>query len=198
MAMTMEEMEKRLKKLEDWVELNDLKNRYAKMCNDNHNDKLIPEIFSPDCAWIGSPDDPWGAASSREDYVKMFQAFQSQMDGNCLGHNISNGVIDIDEDGVHAKGHWHLFGAYKMLGGNGFLEQGFYDDDYVKIDEEGNLDPNGKWYIKTLRFKDNLVADPSKGWNSRDELIQDLPADPEKDAKVEGSVVKDLREVFGA
>ena len=31
------------------------------------------------------------------------------------------------------------------------MEQGYYDDDYVKID--------GKWYIETLRFKDNLVAD---------------------------------------
>ena len=168
------------------------------MCNDNHNDTLIPEIFAPDCSWVGSPDDPWGAASNREDFIKMFKAFQSQMDGRCLGHNITNGVIEIDDDGVHAKGHWHLFGAYKMLGGEGFLEQGYYDDDYVKIDKNGNLDKDGRWYIKTLRFKDNLVADPAKGWNSRDELIQDLPAYPEKDPKEVGHIVKDLREVFGA
>ena len=48
--------------------------------------------------------------------------------------------------------------------GVGFLEQGYYDDDYVKID--------GKWYISTLRFKDTLVADPAKGW--KDELIQEF------------------------
>ena len=191
--------EKKLQWMCDWIEINDLKNRYARMCNDNHNENLIPEIFAPDCAWVGSPDDPWGAASSREDYVKMFISFQSQMDGTCLGHNISNGCIDIDDDGVHAKGHWHLFGAYLTLGGPMFLEQGWYDDDYVKLNTETwELDPNGRWFIKTLRFKDNLVWNTETTIKGRDDLIQDIPAHPELVAKREHPVVRDLREVFGA
>ena len=97
--------------------------------------------------------------------MELFKGFQKQMDGRCLGHNITNGVIEIAEDGKHATGHWHLFGAYKMLGGHGFLEQGYYDDDYVKLED-------GKWYIKTLRFKDTLVANPAKGWDKVSELIQ--------------------------
>ena len=31
---------------------------------------------------------------------------------------------------------------------------------------------DGKWYIKTLRFKDPLVANPAKGWDKVSELIQ--------------------------
>ena len=158
-------LEERIQRLEDIAAIKDLKNRYARMCNDNHNWELIPTIFAPDCEWIGSPDDPWGAAHSREDFVELFKGFQKQMDGRCLGHNITNGVIEISEDGKHATGHWHLFGAYKMLGGHGFLEQGYYDYDYVKLED-------GKWYIKTLRFKDTLVANPAKGWDKVSELIQ--------------------------
>ena len=104
----------------------------------------------------------------RQAFIELFKGFQKQMDGRCLGHNITNPVITFDDD-THAHGHWHLFGAFKSGEeskgkGAGFLEQGYYDDDYVKID--------GKWYIETLRFKDTLVADPATGW--KDELIQEF------------------------
>ena len=78
-------------------------------------------------------------------FIELFKGFQKQMDGRCLGHNITNPIITFDDD-THAHGHWHLFGAFKSGeeskgAGVGFLEQGYYDDDYVKID--------GKWYIST-------------------------------------------------
>ena len=37
---------------------------------------------------------------------------------------------------------------------------------------KGQQTIDGKWYISTLRFKDTLVADPTKGW--KDELIQEF------------------------
>lgn len=52
-------------------------------------------------------------------------------------------------------GNWQLFAVFKSGeeskdAGVGFLGQGYYDNDYVKID--------GMWYISTLRFRDTLVA----------------------------------------
>ena len=41
--------EERIQRLEDIAAIKDLKNRYARMCNDNHNWELIPTIFAPDC-----------------------------------------------------------------------------------------------------------------------------------------------------
>ena len=120
-------IEKEVQRLMDIEAIKDLKNRYARMCNDNHNYSLVDTIFAPNVKWEGSPDDPWGCAEGRDAFIELFKGFQKQMDGRCLG-------------------------------------QGYYDDDYVKID--------GKWYIETLRFKDTLVADPATGW--KDELIQEF------------------------
>ena len=40
-------MEKELQRLIDIEAIKDLKNRYARMCNDNHNSELIDTIFAP-------------------------------------------------------------------------------------------------------------------------------------------------------
>ena len=55
-------IEKEVQRLMDIEAIKDLKNRYARMCNDNHNYELVDTIFSPDVRWEGSPDDPWGSA----------------------------------------------------------------------------------------------------------------------------------------
>ena len=52
-------IEKEVQRLMDIEAIKDLKNRYARMCNDNHNYELVDTIFSPDVRWEGSPDDPW-------------------------------------------------------------------------------------------------------------------------------------------
>ena len=55
-------LEERIQRLEDIAAIHDLKNRYARMCNDDHNYNLIDEIFAPNVKWLGDPDDPWGSA----------------------------------------------------------------------------------------------------------------------------------------
>ena len=85
-----------------------------------------------------------------------------------LGHNIMAPQIHVNDDGVTATGKWHLFGAFRMYegreetGSKSFLEQGKYEDEYVKL--------NGRWYIKKLHFVDTLVAAPQDGWD--DKIIQ--------------------------
>lgn len=64
----------------------------------------------------------------------------------------------------------HLFEGRAETGSKSFLEQGKYEDEYVKIDENGNLDPNGKWFISQLSFWDTLCASPQDGWD--DKVIQ--------------------------
>lgn len=100
--------------------------------------------------------------------------------------NLEAAVTEIiHEIGVpaHIKGYQYLreaiilmFGAFRMFegraetGSKSFLEQGKYEDEYVKIDENGNLDPNGKWFISQLSFWDTLCASPQDGWD--DKVIQ--------------------------
>ena len=48
-------IEKEVQRLMDIEAIKDLKNRYARMCNDNHNYELVDTIFSPDAPWAERP-----------------------------------------------------------------------------------------------------------------------------------------------
>lgn len=180
MAMTLEELTKEVQRLKDIEEIKQLKARYGRMCDANHNWPEIKELFAPNAQWVGDPDQPWGGGNNREEIEKLFQFYQTQMDGvpgkGVLGHNIMAPIITVADDGVHATGKWNMFGAFRMFegrketGSKSFLEQGKYEDEYVKIDEDGNLDPNGRWYYSKLSFVDSLCASPQDGWD--DDVIQ--------------------------
>ncbi len=92
------------------------------------NYELVDTIFSPDVRWEGSPDDPWGSAVGREAFIELFKGFQKQMDGRCLGHNITNPIITFDDD-THAMATAPVRSLQKVVrrasgAGVGFLEQG--------------------------------------------------------------------------
>lgn len=151
MAITLEELAKEVQKLKDIEEIKVLKARYSAMCDDNHNWTLIKELFAPDAQWVGDPTQPWGGGNNREEIEKLFQFYQTQMDGvplkGVLGHNPMAPQITVADDGVHATGKWNMFGAFRMFegraktGSKSFLEQGKYNDEYVKIDETAILTP---------------------------------------------------------
>ena len=119
MAITLEELAKEVQKLKDIEEIKVLKARYSAMCDDNHNWTLIKELFAPDAQWVGDPTQPWGGGSNREEIEKLFQFYQTQMDGvplkGVLGHNPMAPQITVADDGVHATGKWNMFGAFRML-----------------------------------------------------------------------------------
>lgn len=173
-------IEKELQRLKDIEEIKQLKARYADMCDSNHDWTQVKELFAPDAQWVGDPTQPWGGGNGREEIEKLFKFYQTQMDGvpgkGVLGHNVIAPQIHVNDDGVTATGKWHMFGAFRMFegreetGSKSFLEQGKYEDEYVKIDEKGNLDPNGRWYYKKLKFWDTLCAAPQDGWD--DKVIQ--------------------------
>ena len=147
MAITLEELAKEVQKLKDIEEIKVLKARYSDMCDSNHDWTQIKDLFAPDAKWIGDPTQPWGGGNNREEIEKLFQFYQTQMDGvpgvGVLGHNPMAPQITVADDGVHATGKWHMFGAFRMFegraetGSKSFLEQGKYEDEYVKIDENG-------------------------------------------------------------
>lgn len=186
MSISLEELAKEVQKLKDIEEIKVLKARYADMCDNNHDWTQVKDLFAPDAEWVvGDPNITWGGDDStsigREAIEKLFRHFQTVMDGvpgkGVLGHNVIAPQITINDDGVTATGKWHLFGPFRLFdplaenGKKSVLEQGKYMDEYVKIDEDGNLDPNGKWYYKRLCFWDTLWASPAAGWD--DNVLQE-------------------------
>ena len=55
----MKTLEERITRIKDIIAIHDLKARYGRMCNDDHNYNLIDTIFAPNIKWEGDPDDPW-------------------------------------------------------------------------------------------------------------------------------------------
>ena len=121
MAITLEELAKEVQKLKDIEEIKVLKARYSDMCDSNHDWTQIKDLFAPDAKWIGDPTQPWGGGNNREEIEKLFQFYQTQMDGvpgvGVLGHNPMAPQITVADDGVHATGKWHMFGAFRMFEG---------------------------------------------------------------------------------
>lgn len=119
MAITLEELAKEVQKLKDIEEIKVLKARYSDMCDSNHDWTQIKDLFAPDAKWIGDPTQPWGGGNNREEIEKLFQFYQTQMDGvpgvGVLGHNPMAPQITVADDGVHATGKWHMFGAFRMF-----------------------------------------------------------------------------------
>ena len=81
MAITLEELAKEVQKLKDIEEIKVLKARYSDMCDSNHDWTQIKDLFAPDAKWIGDPTQPWGGGNNREEIEKLFQFYQTQMDG---------------------------------------------------------------------------------------------------------------------
>ena len=65
-------IEKEVQRLMDIEAIKDLKNRYARMCNDNHNYELVDTIFSPDVRWEGSPRRSRLARSMRRGWSSLW------------------------------------------------------------------------------------------------------------------------------
>lgn len=180
MAITLEELAKEVQKLKDIEEIKVLKARYSDMCDSNHDWTQIKDLFAPDAKWIAILLSPGAAATT----AKRSKSSSSSIRLRWTAYPASESLVTtpwhlrspLQMTGVHATGKWHMFGAFRMFegraetGSKSFLEQGKYEDEYVKIDENGNLDPNGKWFISQLSFWDTLCASPQDGWD--DKVIQ--------------------------
>ncbi len=181
--MNIDELEKEVRRLSDIEEIKQLKARYGAMCNNNHDYTQVDSIFAPEAEWAAGDETAFsngGGHIGRKKIAEHLKWHQTQLDGipgkGVLGHNFMNPRIVVDDDGVHASGQWTMIGFYrtfvgrKTTGSKSFIEQGEYDEQYVKIDEEGSLDSDGRWYIQRLMFNETLWASPQDGWD--DEVIQ--------------------------
>ena len=149
--MDLEELSRRITRLEDLEAIKQLKARYCEICDDNHNPDLITSLFSSDGIWEGRGI---GRAEGHEEIRRLFQRFQTMM--SFSQHMVMNPIIEVDGD--HARGRWYFFGPFTFREGNRAKWQAVrYHEDYVKVD--------GEWKIRHLRVKGpGISADYATGW----------------------------------
>jgi len=152
--MDLEELAKRITRLEDLEAIKQLKARYCEICDDDHNPDRITSVFTEDGIWEGRGI---GHAQGHTAIRKLFQNFQKLI--SFSQHMVMNPIIEVD--GQTAKGTWYFFGPFTMYEGNQAKWQAVrYHEDYMKVD--------GEWKIAHLRVKGpGMSADYETGWADR-------------------------------
>jgi SnoaL-like domain len=148
--MNLEELAKRITRLEDLESIKQLKARYCSICDDDHNPDRITSVFSEDGVWEARGINASGHAAIRE----LFVGFQKSI--SFSQHMVMNPLIEVTGD--RATGVWYFFGPFTMREGNqAKWLTARYHEDYVKV--------NGEWKIRHLRVKGPAIsANYETGW----------------------------------
>ena len=148
------ELERRITILEDIEAIKKLKARYCEICDDDHNQDRIVQIFAEDGIWESKD---FGAAKGHTELRKLFKSFADRI--SFSQHNVMNPIIEVS--GNTAKGSWYFLGPFTFRKGNRQMWLAArYEDDYVKI--------NGEWKFKHLRAIGRMAAPYEKGWAKND------------------------------
>lgn len=148
--MSLEDLEKRLKTLEDIEEIKRLKARYCALCDDNYDADGIANLFTEKAVWDGGMR---GRAEGREEIRSFFLRAPQRLPFAI--HMVMNPIIEVDGD--TAKGTWYLFQpcTYAM-GEQAVWGSARYDEEYVRV--------NGGWKFKTLKLTSFFWTPFDQGW----------------------------------
>ena len=148
MALSLEEIEKRLLALEDAEKIKKLHQRYIMLMDDLLYEEVL-ELFTED----GSAEvRNFGIKKGREELSKVYidtlakNRGAERFDGHMAVHP------DIEVNGDTAKGTWLIYMLFSRPAI--FWVQGKNECEYRKID--------GEWKISKLKFTRTLASDPGQ------------------------------------
>ena len=148
--MSLEDLERRIKALEDIEEIKRLKARYCTYCDDSYDADAIAALFTPDAVWDGGIR---GRADGREEIRNFFVRASQRLPFTV--HMVMNPIIEVDGDS--ATGIWYLFQACTY----GDSDQAVwgsarYDEEYVRVD--------GSWMFQNLKLTSFFWTPFDQGW----------------------------------
>lgn len=150
-----QDLEERVRRLEDLSTLTELKHRYAALCDDDYNPDGLAALFTEDAVWDGGP---LGYAEGRAGIREMFARSSERMPFAI--HHVTNSSLELDGD--RATGRWYLWQPCLASGGEladeavALWMAGTYDDVYVR---EG-----GQWLIKRTHIQLRMLSPYEAGW----------------------------------
>ncbi len=141
----MEDLTKRIERLEAIAEIQKLQGKYYR-CLDSKLWDELGEVFAPTFHTAFSDGRLVFDHYEGEDGLKHY--YETQMSNSAMisQHNGHTPEIEVAEDGVNAHGKWYLH-DYLIILGTDFNIRGtaIYDIDYVKVD--------GAWKISKIGYK---------------------------------------------
>jgi hypothetical protein len=176
--MDAREMEARIKLLESQVtnlrdieEIKRLQKAYGYYLEHFMNDEIM-DLFSDSSDLVLN-----GAEGGKPDLRKFFKSLSDLSRNPEFIHQAMqlSGIVDINSDGVTAKGRWYGYGAVVLPTGKGVRPMtldGIYTGEYVKED--------GKWKIKKLIFHPIFLAPLGEGWVKKERIAASAPDENRK------------------
>jgi hypothetical protein len=153
-------LKKRLTLLEDRDEIRELKNRYARFCDDGWDAEGIASLFVPDGEWLvrSAGGGVVGLHHSADAIRGHFETRPALIPWTL--HYMSNPVIDVAEDGQTATGTWIMHSYSTVTDGEepetAILLICTYKNDFVKVD--------GRWKFRRLTCMVHSRSPFGVGW----------------------------------
>ena len=133
----LDELESRVRTLEDTDAIRNLKARYAELCDDNYNPDGIAALFVEDAVWESGG---LGRFEGREAIRGFFQG-ASEIFTFAIHYSL-NAQIEVIGDTARAR--WYLFMPCTVSDGDQAMwRAGIDDEEYVRVD--------GQWMFKSKR-----------------------------------------------
>jgi ketosteroid isomerase-like protein len=148
--MDLEQLERRLRAVEDIEAIKKLKAKYCAACDKQYDADAIAALFTEDAVWDGGN---FGAHHGREAIRKFFQG-ASEIFPFAL-HQVMNPLIEVDGDS--ATGQWYLFQPCTLGEHNQAMWLAAkYAEEYVRSGEE--------WQFKSLKVNAEFFTPYEEGW----------------------------------
>lgn len=148
--MSLEDLERRIKALEDIEAIKRLKRDYCSYCDDHYDADALADLFTEDAVWDGGIR---GKSEGREAIRQFFVNAPSRIPFAI--HMVLNPVIDVHGD--TANGTWYLFQPCTFADGNRAVwGSARYDEEYVRVD--------GEWKFQNLKLTSFFWTPFDEGW----------------------------------
>lgn len=150
--MDINELAKRVQRLEDIEAIKQLKAEYADACDDLYNPKRMRDLFTKDAVWDGEKEG-FGKYEGLDAVCGFFDGAKNSL---LFGvHFFLQPRIKILSD-TEAEGVFYLWQTSSMANGKDIFLAGLEFDKYRK--------ENGKWKMSHMTLKLFYAADIKQGW----------------------------------
>jgi ketosteroid isomerase-like protein len=148
--MNLEELEKRVRRLEDIEAIRELKARYCAYCDAGYDPDGIASLFTEDAVWDGGS---LGRCDGREAIRRFFQGASRRV--SFAIHHVMNPLISVEGD--RATGRWYLLQPCTFAEGERAVWMAArYADEYVRRDDG--------WKFQKVVVDLSFITPYDEGW----------------------------------
>ena len=146
----LEDLESRIRAVEDADAIRNLKARYAELCDDDYNPDGIADLFVDDAVWESGP---LGRFEGKESIRDFFRG-ASEIFTFAIHYSL-NPQIEVTGDTARAR--WYLFMPCTVGDGDQAMwRAGIDDEEYVRVD--------GHWMFKSKKSTGIFNTPFDSGW----------------------------------